>query len=71
MREFPILLVGNKLDLEENREVSKERVEKVKEDNNISESMEISLETGENVELMFKKLAEMIDEFYLENINGY
>ena len=57
----PILLVGNKLDLGSNREVSKELVDIFKEKNNISDSMEISLQTGENVEKMFKKLTEMIE----------
>ena len=58
--DIPILLVGNKLDLEENREISKEQIEQFKEENNISESIEISLKTGENVEKMFMKLMEMI-----------
>jgi len=56
----PILLVGNKLDLGSNREVSKELVDIFKEKNNISDSMEISLQTGENVENMFRELIEMI-----------
>ena len=56
----PILLVGNKLDLEENREVSKEEVAKFKEKHDISSSMEISLKTGENVEKMFMDIVRMI-----------
>lgn len=56
----PILLVGNKLDLEENREVSKEEVEKFKEKYDISSSIEISLKTGENVEKMFMDIVRMI-----------
>jgi len=56
----PILLVGNKLDLEENREVSKEQVEKFKEKHDISSSMEISLKTGENVEEMFMDITRII-----------
>lgn len=59
--DFPLLLVGNKLDLEEQREVTKDQVEKFKENGEISSSMEISLKTGENVEKMFKKLTEMIE----------
>ncbi len=59
--DFPLLLVGNKLDLEEYREVSNDQVKKFKEENNISESMEISLQTRENVEKkMFRKFIEMI-----------
>ena len=56
----PILLVGNKLDLEENREVSKEQVKNFKENNDISSSMEISLKSGENVNKMFMKFTRMI-----------
>ncbi len=60
----PILLVGNKLDLEKNREVSKEEVEKLKKQFGISSSMEISLKTGENVFNMSKKIAEMMYKRY-------
>jgi GTPase SAR1 family protein len=56
------LLVGNKLDLEEYREISKEQLEKFKEENYISESIEFSLETRENVENMFRKFIEMLLE---------
>ena len=55
-----ILLVGNKLGLEEYREISKEQLEKFKEENYISESIELSLETRENVESMFREFTEMI-----------
>ena len=55
-----ILLVGNKMDLEENREVSLEHLEKFKENHDISSLMEISLKTGENVEKMFNKLTRMM-----------
>jgi small GTP-binding protein len=58
--DIPILLVGNKLDLEENREVSKEQAERFKENNDISSWMEISLKTGNNVEKMFLNLVYLI-----------
>lgn len=58
-KDIPILLVGNKIDLEEQREVSKDEVDKFKEDHDISSSMEISLKTGENIEKMFMKITEM------------
>ncbi len=58
--DVPILLVGNKIDLEQKREVSKEQIERFKVNNKISESMEISLETGENVEEMFLRLTKML-----------
>lgn len=64
--DFPILLVGNKLDLEEHREVSREQVEWFKCNNNISESIEISVKTGENVEKMFLNLASMIQKIDLK-----
>ena len=52
--------MGNKLDLEMKRDVSKEQIENFKLNNEISESMEISLETRENVEKMFLRLTEML-----------
>ena len=58
-KDIPILLVGNKSDLEEQREVSKDRVDKFKVEHDISSSMEISLKTGENTEKMFMKITEM------------
>lgn len=56
----PILLVGNNLNHKEHRKVSKEQIKKVKEINNLSSTMEISLETGENVEKMFMELTGMM-----------
>ena len=64
-KAIPILLVGNKIDLEEQREVSKDEVDKFKEDHDISSLMEISLKTGENTEKMFMKITDMILK-YLE-----
>lgn len=58
--DIPLLLVGNKLDLEEQREVTKDQLEKFKEENYISESIELSLKTRENVENMFREFTEMI-----------
>ena len=52
-QEIPFFLVGNKKDLEEHREVSKEHIETFKENYDITSSMEISAKTGENVEHMF------------------
>jgi Ras-related protein Rab-1A len=58
--DLPILLVGNKLDLGENREVSEEEVEKFKKSYDISSSMEISVKTGENLEKMFMDITRMV-----------
>lgn len=66
--DISILLVGNKLDLEEHREVSKEDVEKFKEKHEISSSIEISLKTGENVEEMFRKLTITIIKKWFSDI---
>ena len=66
---IPILLVGNKLDLEENREISKEQIEQFRAENNIAESIEISLKTGKNVEKMFLNLMKMILKDKLDENN--
>jgi GTPase SAR1 family protein len=58
-----IILVGNKLDLEEYREVLKEDADKFKKFYNIQYSMEMPLKTGENVEEMFQTLTRMILKF--------
>ncbi|MFX1432845.1 MAG: Rab family GTPase [Promethearchaeota archaeon] len=68
--DIPLLLVGNKSDLKELREGSKEKLEKLKKRYDLSSSIEISLTTGENVEQMFMKLTELIlnEEINNENI---
>jgi GTPase SAR1 family protein len=55
-----ILLVGNELDLEENRKISEVELQEFKETNSISSSIELSLTTGENVEQAFLSLTEMM-----------
>ena len=55
----PILLIGNELEFEKDREVSKQ-VSQLKEDDDISSYMEISLETGRNVEKSFLELTKMM-----------
>ena len=56
----PILLIGNKVELEENREITEEQIMNFIEINEISSSMEISLKTGQNIENTFMKLTEMM-----------
>lgn len=56
----PVMLIGNKLEVEGNREISIEQLNEFKETNDISSSMEISLKTGENIEDTFMKLTEMM-----------
>ena len=48
-----LFLVGNKKDMEEQREVSHDRVEKFKRDRNILYSFETSAKTGECIENLF------------------
>lgn len=58
--DIPILLVGNKLDLEENREITRDYGTMIKEENNLSTFIEISVETGENVENMLEILVNLM-----------
>ena len=60
--DIPILLVGNKLDLDKLRDISKEEVERFKRQYGISSSMEISLKTGEHVFNMSEEIANLILE---------
>lgn len=53
---IPILLVGNKLDLNEQRKIAKEQIEKIKNEFILTSSIEISVKTGENIENMFTNL---------------
>ena len=60
--DIPIILLGNKLDLDNNRVVSKRVGEQIQEENKIASFIEISLKTGENVDLAFKEVARVILE---------
>jgi len=62
--EVPILLVGNKLDLKQEREITIEQIEKIKNEHDIASSMEISVKTGENMEKMVSNLTRMILNSY-------
>ena len=54
------IIVGNKIDLQEQRVISKEKMEKLGEANNNIKSFETSARTGENVTQIFEELAELI-----------
>ena len=58
--DIPILLVGNKRDLKEQREISNEQIETFKKEQNIAAAMEISVKTGENIEKLFSNLTNLI-----------
>lgn len=62
--EIPIVLIGNKLDLEEQRVISNEKGMEILKKNNLSLFMEVSTETGENVERMFELIGELMFNAY-------
>ncbi|MFX1501320.1 MAG: GTP-binding protein [Promethearchaeota archaeon] len=71
--DIPILLIGNKLDLEQQREISREEGAKFAENYNLSAFREISTKTGENIREAFSKLTECIHNniFVKFKINDY
>ena len=54
--EKPVLLIGNKIDLESKRRISSEDAQGFATDNNFTDYVEASAKTGENVEEAFKNL---------------
>lgn len=58
--DIPILLVGNKIDLEENRVDTKKHAISLKEKYNLSSLMSISAQSGENVDKMLEELIRLI-----------
>ncbi|MHA1584534.1 MAG: Rab family GTPase [Promethearchaeota archaeon] len=55
--KIPIILVGNKKDLAEHRKISKDLGIETAENNELYEFIEVSAKTGENVEILYNKLA--------------
>ena len=60
--DIPILLVGNKLDLEKSRKVSKEKAIFTTKKYNLSGCVEISSKTRQNVEKTFELLTKILIE---------
>lgn len=60
--DIPIILIGNKLDLEKSREVTKEEVILTAKKYNLSAYIEISSKTGQNVEKAFEVITEILIE---------
>jgi len=56
---IPIMLIGSKLDLEEQRVISTEQGKLIAEKNNFSAFAEVSAKTGQNINLAFQTLAEI------------
>jgi len=65
--DIPIILIGTKLDLEEFRELNKDKVFEMAEKHNLSSYNEISIKTGENVDTTFDVLTELL----IENLGDY
>ena len=65
--DIKIILIGNKNDLEEQREVSKEKGEQFYSDHNLSYFMETSAKTGFNAQNLFKKAGSILYEEHLKN----
>ncbi len=57
---IPIVLIGNKLDLEKSREIAQEDGIKIAKEYNLSGFKEVSTKTGANVENIFEDLSELI-----------
>lgn len=51
---IPILMVGSKVDLKEQRSIKKEDAERIAKDRNLFAYMECSAKTGENIEEVFR-----------------
>ncbi|MBY8981571.1 MAG: GTP-binding protein [Candidatus Lokiarchaeota archaeon] len=57
---LPIILVGGKSDLKYKRVISKEQAEKIVSSQNLYSYQECSAKTGENINLIFKEITELI-----------
>ncbi|MFX1488119.1 MAG: Rab family GTPase [Promethearchaeota archaeon] len=59
-KKVPLLMVGGKLDLHQDRVISRKRAEKISKEYNMVKYFECSSKTGENVDNIFKFLARSI-----------
>ena len=64
--DIKIFLIGNKTDLTEERVISKEMAEKIKEDYDLDFFIETSAKTGFNTQELFVKAAKVLYEDYNE-----
>jgi len=63
-RQVPVLMVGGKLDLEGRRTISAEEASHFALSRNVYKIIECSSKTGQNVELIFRDIANKIMEVY-------
>jgi len=61
-KELPIIMVGGKIDLEKNREITKEEAHKIAKAKNLIDCIECSAKTGKNVEDIFISIARKMME---------
>jgi small GTP-binding protein len=61
--DIPIILVGSKLDLAEHRQVTMEQVQEMFKKNALTETIELSSKTGENVEESFKLISKLLLQY--------
>ena len=66
--DIPIVLAGNKLDLEESRNISYDEGLQVSRDSNLSGFLEVSGKTGENVEELFNLVLHSMIQTYTSRI---
>jgi len=64
--DIPILLIGNKCDLENLRELSKDQGIALAKKFNLSKSYEISVKTGEHLEILYQKISELYHQKFWE-----
>jgi len=64
--DIKIFLVGNKADLEESREINKERAQKYKVDYDLDYFLETSAKTGMNAQEIFIQAAQALYKDYIE-----